>query len=108
MAEREKGIYIHLPEELDRQIELMAFLLPPKADGKKWYKKQLVARAVEVFVEKFNSLVDDNIPMNEMLRLAKEFPIEDRSMEEDIPDEEDATGPVTVDMPTDDSGLKEF
>ena len=89
-----KSMYVDLSFEQNAQLGVLTVVLPPKPDGTKIHKKDLVATAVGLYLEKLFDLFDGDTDINSMIEKAKETDIRDVQLD--------------VDMSKENSGLKDF
>lgn len=94
----EVGVYVNITPELDRKLGLIAKLLP-KQDGKRWFKKDVIAKACELYAERFFALLEGADGIDEMMAKAKE--IDPNAIELEIRE------PAIENMPTENAGLRE-
>lgn len=100
MAEKnhEVGVYVNITPTLDKKLSLMAKLLPI-TDGKRWFKKDIIAKACEIYAERFFALLEGADGINEMMDMAKEIDPNAIGLE---------TETATENMSTADSGLRDI
>lgn len=101
----QSGVHINLSPELDKKLSIVARIMPPKSDGKRWFKKDIVALACEKFVDKFLGYLDGATTFDEMIDKAKELNPYD--IEIDIPLAR-VGADTDGDLPDEDTGLSEF
>ena len=89
---KERNIYVHLPEQLDRKISIIAQTLPIKDDGTKWHKKDVIRLACEKLVDKFDEFFAGVETMEELISKGSEVDV----------------GELAIDMPQEGTGLSDF
>lgn len=111
MAEKrtQSGVHINLSPALDKKLSIVARIMPAKSDGKRWFKKDIVALACEKFVDKFLGYLNGAATFDEMIDKAKELnPYE---IDIEVPLAEvgaEAESDTDGDLPEETPGLKEF
>lgn len=108
------GVYIHITPELDNKLALIARLLPRDQQGKRWFKKDVIAKACELYANKFTELLNGVTNIDAMMAKARE--IDPNAIEIDIresgglraSDSEPATVEANSNLPDEDAGLNEF
>jgi len=93
---KERGIYVTLPSDLDRKLDVITKVLPPRENGKRWTKKAVVALAVGKFITKFDMLFGDFTDLDSMIEKAKEINVNEIEIGE------------TGDLSEEDAGLEEY
>lgn len=95
----EVGVYVNITPQLDKKLALIARLLPKKA-GKRWFKKDIIAKACELYAERFFALLKSTEGIDEMMARAKEIDPDGIRLE--------IGESTTEDMPTENAGLREL
>ena len=90
-----KSVYVDLSHEQSSKLSILAFVLPPKKDGTKLHKKDLVRIAVEQYLDRLFELFEGSTDVMDMIKKAKEIDIEDVVSN-------------TLDLPQKDAGFSEF
>lgn len=68
---KEYGTYIKLPEEVNRKLDMIASILPAKPDGTKYHKKDVVAKAVQEYLSRFDEVFEGTGSLSEIIDRAK-------------------------------------
>ena len=102
--EQEIGVYISISESLDDKLAMIARLLPRKPNGKRWFKKEVIAKACELYADKFITLMNGAVDIDDMLAKAKE--IDPNAIEIEIGEPE--TVGANSNLPDEDTGLREL
>lgn len=95
----EVGVYVNITPQLDEKLGLIARLLPKK-DGKRWFKKDVIAKACALYAERFFALLEGADGIDEMMAKAKE--IDPNAIKLEIGES------TTENMPTENAGLREL
>ncbi len=114
MDKQEIGVYIHITPDLDSKLALIARLLPRDKKGKRWFKKDIIAKACELYADSFIELLNGAVDIDAMIAKAKEIDpdgIEIRIGESGglrASDSEPATVGAGSDLPDEDTGFSEL
>jgi len=96
----EVGVYVNITPELDSKLSLIARLLPPKEGSKRWFKKDIIAKACQLYTERFFSLLEGATTIDDMMERAKEIDPDAIELE--------AVATTAKDMSEENAGLKEL
>lgn len=104
--EQEVGVYINISAALDNKLALIARLLPRKKNGKRWFKKEVIAKACELYADKFITLLNGAADIDDMLAKAKE--IDPDAIEIEIGESATDKPAPNIDLLKETAGLSEF
>lgn len=91
---KEQGVYVNISIDTDSKLAMIAKMLPLK-EGRRWFKKDVIAMACERYVEEFFSYFDDCNGITEMMDKAKQIDLTsvkpDLNIRDNTPKENDSS-----------------